>query len=106
MKKFSLTAVSLCLVCIVTVAAASSLTPNGVPTLTDEAAQKSVEDAYLYILKEYNGQIGIFKAGEETPFKTVEIDLSDLPQGDAEMLKKGIRLYDEQSLQKAVEDYS
>lgn len=106
MKKFSLTAVSLCLACIVTVAVASSLTPHGLPTLTDKEAKKSVEDSYLYILKEYNGQIGVFKQGESTPFKTVETDLSELPKGDTEMLKKGIRLYDEQSLQKAVEDYS
>lgn len=57
------------------------------------------------ILKEYMGEIGVFKPDEGKPFMKIEVFVDTLPNYDKLMLKgSGIRI-NEADLQKAVEDY-
>ena len=58
-----------------------------------------------YILKAYEGHIGIFRKGESIPIEEMDVSLEDLPQADQEMLREGIPAKDKESLRSIMEDY-
>jgi len=60
---------------------------------------------YLYLVKQYNGNIGVFNAGEDTPFKVIETDVSLLPSFDRIALEDGIEIYTEGELDSIIEDF-
>ena len=59
-----------------------------------------------YLLKACAEGVGIYRAGEETPFETVEIPLSLLPLYDQAELETGVYVPDEAALRRLLEDYS
>lgn len=58
-----------------------------------------------YILREYNGKVGVFSAENDEPVRITEIEIAALPKADAALLKLGIFVEDEISLQRFLEDY-
>lgn len=59
----------------------------------------------LYELKEYEGNIAIFKSNEKSPYKITSILIKELPEKDREILKKGIKVSSENELNTLLEDY-
>ena len=100
-------------------AVSSSLTPS-IPvnsTANEESSQEnltnssssekpvSTSEEMEYILKAYEGHIGIFRKGESIPIEEMDVSLEDLPQADQEMLREGIPAHDKESLRSIMEDY-
>ncbi|MCR4926031.1 MAG: hypothetical protein K5917_07060 [Clostridiales bacterium] len=62
--------------------------------------------SYLYLLKIYDEKIGVFRPNESSPYTIIDTNTDDLPDTDKELLSKGIALYSDSELQKAIEDYT
>ena len=58
-----------------------------------------------YIVKTYNGIIGVFADQSETPIQTVEVTVSSLPEGDQQSLEEGISVKGTNALRRLLEDY-
>ena len=60
---------------------------------------------YMYLVKRYNGSIGIFNAGETIPFRMIDTDVSLLPSFDRIALEDGIKIYSDEELDAIIEDF-
>lgn len=58
-----------------------------------------------FLVRTYDGKIGIFKKEENTPFEIIDVDVSSLPQTDQLLLATGIKADSESDLQRIREDY-
>lgn len=58
-----------------------------------------------YIIRSYDGKIGIFKNEEKSPFQIVDVEVSSLPQTDQLLLATGIHADNPSDLQQIIEDY-
>lgn len=58
-----------------------------------------------YILKEYNGCLGIFKGDYTNPIEILDVKINALPERDAEKLKKGITADTLEEIISIAEDY-
>lgn len=58
-----------------------------------------------YCVKEYKGNIAVFESGNDMPFKTTGISVSELPPEDRKLLEKGIIVLNEKDLNTIMEDY-
>ena len=67
----------------------------------DEPTQKNSG----YIIKEYKGNIAVFENGEKMPFRTTCITVSELPEADRNLLKKGICASSREEMNAILEDY-
>ncbi|MBP5207562.1 MAG: hypothetical protein J6330_03795 [Clostridia bacterium] len=82
------------------------------PYITKRAAAKpesvsseiSVVDGY--VLREYNGGIGIYRSGVNEPITVIEVDLRTLPESDRAALVRGVYAANEEELSRRIEDYS
>lgn len=68
-------------------------------------SQNSGEADCTYIIKAENGQVVVYKKGEDSPYLTTDCRVSNLPKGDALYLEKGIEIQGKENLMKALEDY-
>lgn len=69
------------------------------------AAQVLASGADLYIVREYEGHIGVYRSGETKPFREYGTDVAVLPQADRTALEKGKVLHSMAEVEKLVEDY-
>ena len=58
-----------------------------------------------YTVKEYDGKIAIFSDDDETPKKTLNIYIDELPKKDRQLLKNGITAENDEQLNRILEDY-
>lgn len=58
-----------------------------------------------YIVKNYKGNIAVFESGKNTPFRTTEIVVKELPPADRALLEKGIDASNQEELDLILEDY-
>ncbi len=58
----------------------------------------------LYVVREHNGKIAVFRYESSKPFKYLEFNISLLPDFDREQLREGIELYNEEELQTYIQD--
>ena len=58
-----------------------------------------------YKLKEYEGNLAIFKSDAQSPIKITSIEVGALPIQDQELLKNGIDASSEEELNNLIEDY-
>ena len=80
-------------------------------TSNGESSQENVsrpvmtsrEDAY--VMRTYEGKIGIFKNEDSTPFQVIEVEVASLPETDRLLLENGISFTDVSKLRQAIEDY-
>ena len=77
------------------------------PVSADPPPEASSEETQSvgYLLRDYNGKIAVFKAGEDKPLKIASTHIASLPKQDAKKLKAGISADTRQELEKALEDY-
>lgn len=68
-------------------------------------AAASQQDEDLYIVKEYNGHIGVFRDGDKLPFKEINKDISIFPEEDQRLLRDGIQARGAAELTLVIEDY-
>ncbi len=74
--------------------------PTNPNTQTREIQQIS------YIVKEYDGKLAVYNSSDEkTPIAVYDVYIHLLPESDIELLRKGISIFDEESLQKTLEDF-
>ena len=72
---------------------------------TSTQRKTEINSQRLYIVKEYNGKIAVFEKGNDTPFKTTEMQISLLPDYDKQMLQAGIEVNGQGELNTLLEDY-
>ncbi len=58
-----------------------------------------------YLIKEYKGNIAVFEKNEKVPFRTTCITVSELPETDRSLLKKGILANSREEMDSILEDY-
>lgn len=78
-----------------------------------EAHRKSVENSVVetqeeigYMLKEYNGELAVFRGNSETPFRLLGISASVMSECDRSQLKDGIFVQTESELNRLIEDFT
>jgi|GEM_PF-564965 len=59
-----------------------------------------------FIVREYDGDLGVFKGDSELPYKILDCNFSMLPDCDKEMFIEGVVLENEDELKKLIEDYT
>jgi len=91
-------AVMMVLILSIAVFSYAALRSNGV------AERKEGEPIYLYMIKEYNGNIAVYKTDEQQPTDIYEVPVETLPEEDVDNLKTGIPVKDEAELQRLIED--
>lgn len=72
---------------------------NTVPAPADTPTQTA------YIIKEYGGKVAVFNNTDEDPLAVYEVYVHLLPENDIELLRKGIAVDDDYTLQKTLEDF-
>lgn len=82
----------------------TSITPSSQESSAMIAAA-SRQNESLYIVKEYNGHIGVFREGDKHPFEEIDIDVSIFPEEDQKLLHDGIRARGTAELTRVIEDY-
>ncbi len=86
-------------------------TPKQAASQETPAPQKATpspappEAAKSYVVTVYDGKIGVFKTGSETPVLISEVEAYLLPQGDIELLQKGIPAATLSEARAILEDY-
>lgn len=59
-----------------------------------------------YLLKAYQDGIGVYKAGENSPFMTIDVYLNSLPEVDRlELATSGVKAFGDEELRRLIEDY-
>lgn len=68
-------------------------------------AQTLASRSEVYIVKAYNGHIGVFHGGDSKPFQEYKTDVALLPKADQQSLEKGKVMYSMADVEKLMEDY-
>ena len=92
--------------------AVSALIAFAAPRIAEKTAAKpdpvssevSLTDGYL--LREYDGMIGVFEVGKSEPLDVIKVDLRTLPESDRNALIRGIYAADDEELSRRIEDFS
>lgn len=69
------------------------------------ASESSVDTVDYYVLREYNGKIGIFIGDDTEPELIKNVRVSSLPEADRRLLAQGIQVSDRKELNRLIEDY-
>lgn len=77
--------------------AVSSQESGGLPAMTSQAE--------TYVVKIYQGKIGVFMGEEDIPFHVIDVEVSSLPKADQVLLTNGIYVSDSSQLNGILEDY-
>ncbi len=73
---------------------------------TKEEIQTRELTKTAYILKEYDGKLAVYSSSDEnSPIAVYDVYIHLLPENDIEVLRKGISIQDEETLQKTLEDF-
>ena len=60
--------------------------------------------AIVSMIREYNGRIGVFKGGSQSPYRIIDYDFSLLSDYDKEQLREGVIIETDSELQQFIED--
>lgn len=78
-----------------------------------EAYRKSVENSVVetqeeigYTLKEYNGELAVFRGSSETPYRLLGVSTAVMSEYDRDLLKDGIFVRTEGELDRLIEDFT
>lgn len=97
---------ALCALAVVTAAFAVAIYLPAGRAVMMPVAQSVSQTAIGYIVKEYNGKIGVFESGSSTPFQVLDIKISRLPPEEQQRLETGITAKDHDELLSIIENYS
>lgn len=62
-------------------------------------------DEFMYLLKEHEQKIGVYRTDETSPFMTIDVYVSTLPAVDQQELKSGVMIQNDDKLKTIIEDY-
>ena len=65
----------------------------------------TLADGVMYVVKEYEGIIGVFLPGSDVPIQLLDVFVETLPASDRALLAKGISVTGKAALQSLLEDY-
>ncbi len=79
-----------------------------------EAHRKNLETTIVietqpavgYILKEYNGELAVFRGDSDTPYKLLGVPVSIMSDYDRKLLEAGIFTESQSELNRLIEDYT
>ncbi|MGN1481902.1 hypothetical protein [Porcipelethomonas sp.] len=95
------------LIIIITVANTVKGQKNRAEKLAQESFITETQPAAIgYYLKEYNGELAVFRGESETPFKKLGVSVNVMSDYDRELLAEGIYAEDEKTLNILIEDYT
>ena len=60
----------------------------------------------IYIIKEYEEKLAVYKVGIQEPITVYDFYISNLPQSDANRIRDGIIAYNKSELQQLIEDFT
>lgn len=72
---------------------------------SEAAAGVSTKASEFYIVKEYNGHIGVFKNGEDKPYKEYNVPVDTLPMTNQIKLQSGYKEANMDDVEKLIEDF-
>lgn len=78
---------------------------QNIPGLAAARQIDSTPSETSYVLREYNGKIGVFYLGQESPFQILDVYLSTLPVADQAQIREGIYVEGGDALRSIIEDY-
>ncbi len=58
-----------------------------------------------YVVKTFQGKIGVFAGDPDTPIQTLNVEVATLPESDRQALEQGITVEGRDSLRRLLEDY-
>ncbi len=97
-----LTAFVISVVIVFGSAAAAITHPNSEIKETTEASE--VQTEISFILRIWNGKLGLFRGDSETPYREIEMPLYLLTEHDRKLLEDGISAESEEELRALIED--
>lgn len=78
-----------------------------------EAHRKNIENSVVetqeeigFTLKEYNGELAVFRGSSETPYRLLGVSTSVMSDYDKNQLKDGIFVQSERELNTLIEDFT
>lgn len=74
-----------------------------VPTASEVSDNSS---AVLYIMRAWEGKIGIFRAGSDSAERVLDVYVETLPKEDQDKLAAGIPVYTEKQLEALIGNYT
>ncbi|MBP3435173.1 MAG: BofC C-terminal domain-containing protein [Clostridia bacterium] len=74
--------------------------------LNGTTATTAVTSSYARMLKEWDGQVALFIAGESEPLTVYEVDVRTLPEEEQRLLKDGVAVNSEEELAAILENYT
>ncbi|MEG2286115.1 MAG: hypothetical protein RSB90_11175 [Eubacterium sp.] len=74
-------------------------------TITIDNINNDVPKAPIYVLKEFNNKIGVYRYGKTSPERSIDVFTDSLPQKDRDELKDGVLIYSDTELQRLIEDF-
>ncbi len=72
----------------------------------NDASKPPLEDGNMYIVKEHEGRVAVFTAGESEPEVVLDVFVQYLPDLDREQMAEGIPVKDYNELVALLEDYT
>ena len=90
---------------VITVISIAVIAVNALSSATGADAQKEDVVTPLYLIKDYNGQIAVFKYNSDIPQEVLSARTAGLPEFDKIALKTGIPVYSESELARILEDF-
>ena len=107
MKKFIIIPAFILSLLVLIVAVKSIDNASLEKTHAKEKTESNTENlSVIYVLKEYNDTLGVFKPNYETPERIIDtVIVSTLNEYDQLLLKNGIEVHSEEELQSLIEDY-
>lgn len=107
LKKILMTVgLSAALVVAISSASFSADPPSGNSENVQMQNETESQTQPAYIIGIYKGYVAVYRYGSYTPYKITEIPVNKLTEGDIVILSKGIRINNEEELNKRLEDYT
>ena len=75
------------------------------PLPDPEPRSQAGPEAEAYILGEWEGRLAVYRPGETEPESVLDVYLGLLPPADAQALREGIPVADDEELDRRLEDF-
>ena len=81
-----------------------SILPNLNKAQANNTSEPKVSSSLTYTVKNFNGNVAVFEAGSNKPFKVTEVQINTLPFDDQKNLEEGITVTSKEQLNSLLED--
>lgn len=83
----------------------STADPTSSQEMRSNRAESTTQAGSAYTVRAFEGEIGVFKGGADTPFEVYAVDVDTLPAADRFLLNAGIPAENRQEVRRILEDY-